>query len=219
MATKKYPPRDQKNLILAAKQLLNGVGDPTEIGLNAADITRLDDAVTDGETNIAANEQIQAQAKTSTKKVEASDDLIDDILSEINGRVQKHPNMTDERRTAMGLPVYDKTRSKTLMTDELPDVSILINVPLQQEIRFGKKPKGVNFLGIFSKIGGKATGDIKDYQFQAQDRTSPYIMVFDAAQSGEQVHYLFCWINNDGDRGAFRMMSATITSELQEKIS
>lgn len=217
MPGRRYPPEDDQGILDAGKQFAENLDDPAVIGLSADDLSRLSDANADGQAKFNANNTIQAQAKTATQEKIDGIGLISSILSEFNGRTQKHPGMNDALRTKLGLPIYDAVKSKTPVPDEQPSVEIETNVPLMHTLRFPTKPEGADFLGIWLKIGGKATGELKDYQFQAQDRTSPYLMQFDVSNSGEQAHYMCCWMNNDGDRGAFRMISATITSELQEK--
>jgi hypothetical protein len=215
MATKKYPPRDEEGLLAAGKQFEDGIGDPTQVGLTAGDITRLANANTAGQTAYDTQKDLDIQLRAATREKETALDLIDDILSEFNGRTQKHPGMTDELRAKLGIPIYDTVKTKAPAPTETPDVSINTKTPLRHEIDFSNKPEGVREIEIHLKIGGDATGNESDYQYKGRDTAPPYTQSFIAADSGKQAHYLFCWLNASGERGPWKMASATITSELQ----
>lgn len=220
MATRKYPPQDDLGLLAAGNQFIDNVGDPTEIGLTAADMTRLSTAVTEGQTAFDAHSAAQVAARTATTAKDEKMGAIEDILQEFNGRTQKHPGMDDALRTKVGLPIYDAVKSSAPAPTEMPVITIDTITPLRHEIVFsgesGKgKPEGVKALEIYLRIGGDATGNVGDYQFQAQDTASPYTRQFDVTDSGKQAHYLVAWVNNGGERGPWKMASATITSELQ----
>ena len=221
MAQRKYPPRDDEGLLAAGKQFEENVGDPTLIGLTAADITRLATANSEGDTAFEAHKTLQIQAKTATGTKDAKLDTLGDILSELNGRVQSHPNMTDERRNKLGIPIYDSVKSKAPAPTEMPFVSIDTATPLQHVIAFsaseGKrgKPEGVREIEIYQKIGGDATANQVDYIYRGRDTDPPYTWSFTAAEAGKQAHYMFRWLNAAGEPGPWKMMSATITSELQ----
>jgi hypothetical protein len=145
-----------------------------------------------------------------------------DILSEFNGRTQDHPNMTDALRAKLGLPIYDAVKSKAPAPTETPVVSIDTKTSLRHEIDFSRedgkgKPEGSKEIEIHQKIGGEATGNIDDYKYKGRDTEPPYTLEFNPADSGKQAHYMFCWLNASGERGPWKMASATITSELQSQ--
>lgn len=220
MATKKYPPRDDEGLLDSGQQFEDNVGTPGEIGLNDADIARLSTANTQGQAAFAANKAAQSAATTATTEKDGKLDVIDDILSEFNSRTQRHPGMTNAKREALGLPIYDAVKTKAPAPTEAPNVSIDTSTSLLHTIMFsgeGKKgkPEGVKELEIYQKIGGDATGNVDDYKYRGRDTDPPYTWNFDAADSGKQAHYMFCWLNSAGERGPWKMASATITSELQ----
>lgn len=222
MAARKYPPQDDEGLLAAGKQFNENVGDPTEIGLAAADITRLANAVGAGQTAFDTHTASQVQARTDTQAKDAELGTLEDILQEFNSRTQGHPGMTDEKRTALGLPIYDAVKTKAPAPTETPFVTIDTATNLRHEIDFadedGKgKPEGAREVEIHQKIGGDATGNVADYQYKGRDTEPPYTIEFTAADSGKQAHYMFCWLNASGERGPWKMESATITSELQSQ--
>lgn len=220
MTTRKYPPQDDAGLIAAGQLMQDGLANPAEYSLTAADATRLSDALAAATAAFAANVTAQAQARANRVGKDEAMDALEEILSELNRRVQPLSTITDEQRKAIGLPIYDTTPTEAAAPGEIPVVKIDAAQPLRHEIRFSGeqtrgRPAGVKAIEIYIKIGGTATANVSDYQFLAQDSESPYVKDFAVEDAAKQVHYLFCWVNSNGDRGAWRMASATITSELQ----
>lgn len=220
MTTRKYPPQDDAGLIAAGRLMQDGLANPAEYSLSAADATRLSDALDAATAAFAANVTAQAQARAARVGKDEAIDALEDVLSELNRRVQPLSTITDEQRKAIGLPIYDTTPTEAEAPGEIPVVKIDAAQPLRHEIRFSGeqtrgRPAGVKAIEIYIKIGGDATADAADYDFLAQDGESPYTKQFAAADAGKQAHYLFCWVNASGERGAWRMASATVTSELQ----
>jgi hypothetical protein len=220
MANRKYPPRDDEGLLSAGEKFLENVGDPIEVGLTEDDKSRLDHAVTTGRTANTLHKNLQTQARNATQAKDDALETVEDILQEFNGRVQNHPKMTDAKRTALGLPIYDAVKSASLAPAEMPNVSINTATPLVHTIEFSReggrgKPEGVKEIEIYFKLGGDASGDEQDYRYIGRDTESPYTKQFSAADSGKQSHYLCCWVNSKGERGPWKMISATVTSELQ----
>lgn len=220
MARRKYPPGDEQGILEKGKQFEENVGDPTEIGLTAADITRLSTANAEGRAAFDDNQAKQQAARAASEEKDEKIGTLEDILSEFNGRTQKHPNMTDARRELLGLPIYDDVKTKAPAPTETPVVSIDTKTALRHDIEFSGenskgKPEGAKEIEIYLKIGGDATGSVGDYQYKGRDTDPPYTVAFGAADSGKQAHYMFCWLNAAGERGPWKMASATITSELQ----
>lgn len=220
MADNRYPPRDDDGLLEAGNKFIDNVGDPTKIGLTAEDITRLTTSVSEGETARDEHNTAQTTARNKTVAKDEKLETVEDILQEFNSRVQGHPGMTDELRTKLGLPIYDSVKSFALAPTEMPNVSINTATPLLHVIEFSRdggkgKPEGVREIEIWFKLGGDATGNPSDYDYIGRDTESPYTKQFVAADSGKQAHYLCCWLNSKGERGPWKMVSATVTSELQ----
>lgn len=220
MANRKYPPRGDEETLAAAEQFETNVGDPKDIALTADDIAALTDELADAVAAVKTHKASQAKARADRIAKDAKVKKIEERLSEFNRRIQPMKSVSDERRAQLGLPVYDKTPTTAETPDELPIVQIDASLPLTHEISYSGentkgKPEGVTSFEIRVKVGGNATGDEKDYQYQTNDTESPYTKQFSAADAGKQAHYLFCWVNSKGERGPWKMMSATITSELQ----
>lgn len=147
-------------------------------------------------------------------------DALEDMIRGLVRIIQANPTTTDGMRGDLLITIPDTIATPAPTPDSLPMIIIDTITPLRHEIVFSSedskaKPESVRALEIWQKIGGAATGNEADYQFLAQDTDSPYMKQFQAADSGKQAHYLFCWVNAAGMRGPWKMASATITSELQ----
>lgn len=220
MAGRMYPPRDDAGILEKADLLESHSAGLLAAGFTAADITRLTGANSDAKTAVADNTAKQQAARAARVDKDDKVDLLEDILGEFNRRAQPLTTVSDGEKSKWGLPVYDKTPTKADAPGELPNIRIDTGTPLRHEIRFSGdnskgKPEGVEKLLILVKIDGEATGSEEDYQYQGEDSEPPYIKSFAAKDAGKQAHYLFCWVNASGERGPWRMVSATITSELQ----
>lgn len=224
MAGQKYPSRSDVEALTQANQFLSNIGTPAESGLTADDITRLQDATSDGQSGYDLHVTTQQAARANRIAKDEKMKLVRSILSELNQRVQVFEGTTDTKRGSLGIPIYDKTPSKDGAPDELPFVTIDTSTPMAQYIFFsdadGKgKPDGARAAEIYFKLGGAATGNLDDYRYLGQDTEEPYFKEFtDPADAGKQAHYMICWVNNKGERGAFRLASATVTSLLQTEL-
>ena len=214
MAGQKYPSRNDVETLAQADQFVTNATTPADIGLTAADITRLTAAAADAQTAYDAHVAAQQAARANRTAKDDKLNVVRDILSELNRRVQPVTGVGDATRSKLGIPIYDKTATGADAPAALPFVEIDTAMPLSDEDGKGK-PDGVRAAEIYYKIGGAATGNVADYQYQAQDTESPYVKDFAAADAGKQAHYLICWVNSKGERGAFQMASATVTSLLQ----
>jgi hypothetical protein len=220
MASRKYPPQGDAEIIAAGQVMSAGLTTPADYSLTAADATRVSTATSEAEAAFGTNQTAQSAARTARIAKDEKIDALEAVLSEINRRVQPLSTVSDSQRREIGLPIYDKTATSADAPTVLPVVKIDAAMPLRHEIGFSGegmrgKPEGVKAVEIYIKIGGDATGNVGDYQFLAQDSEPPYTKDFAAADASKQAHYLFCWVNASGERGAFQMASATVTSLLQ----
>lgn len=219
MAGRKYPPTGDVEVLAAGEQFTTNSAAAVSAGLTEADIRRLTDARTAAQTAFDAHTVAQQTARANRAAKDDAMDALVDILSEFNKRLQPLATIDDSIRSKLGIPVYDAVPTQAAAPGELPSVKIDPAMPLAHTIYFADadgrgKPDGVKAVEIYIKIGGDATAEVNDYRYLAQDTESPYIKEFTAADAGKQAHYLLCWINSSGARGAFQMASATVTSLL-----
>lgn len=74
-------------------------------------------------------------------------------------------------------------------------------------------PKGVLGFEIYRKIGGEPPVDLKDCEFLTLDIVPPYKVVYEGADAGKMVYYIFRWRFRDDDSVSpiSQTISATIT--------
>lgn len=196
---------------------------PGNYGLTAADMTALDTMKSAFKTVLGDYDEKRIASGVARILKDDTKDALEVMVRAFVKTIQANPTTTNEMRGGLQINIPDTTHTPIPAPDELPVVAIDTLVPQRHRIVFSgetsrAKPKGVRALEIWMKLGGDATGNEADYQFLAQDTDSPYIKQFVAADSGKQAHYLFCWVNSKGDRGPWKMASATVTSELQSGI-
>ena len=219
-----YLPHGGAELLAFAKNMHEKISAaPTTYGLTATDMIKLDDGMNEYAT--AFNDNIAKRIASGAARILKDDkeDVLETMIRAMVKIVQANATTTDEMRGGLQITIPDTTNTPTPAPDEMPVIFIDTVTPLRHEIVFSGenskgKPQGVRALEIWMKLGGDATGNPADYQFQAQDTDTPYIKQFQTADSGKQAHYLFCWVNAKGERGPWKMASATATSELQSSV-
>ncbi len=221
---KDYLPTNSAELSAFAENLYAKVsGAPGNYGLTATDMIKLDNSKNEFKTSLGDHTIKRIAAGVARILKDDNQTSLEDMLRALVKIIQSNPTTTNEMRGDLQITIPDTTATPTPAPDAMPVVSIDTLVPLRHHIVFSgetsrAKPKGVRALEIWLKLGGDATGNEADYQFLAQDTDTPYIKQFNAADSGKQAHYLFCWVNAKGERGPWQMASATVTSELQSGV-
>lgn len=219
-----YLPGGGAELSAFAQNLHSKVsGAPTDYGLTALDMTKLEDAITEFDAAFADNAAKQIAAGSARILKDEKFEVLEAMIRALVRIIQANETTTNDMRGGLQINIPDTTATPAPVPDAMPSVFIDTVTPLRHEMMFSGegikgKPQGVRALEIWLKLGGDATGNPDDYQFQAQDTDSPYLKQFITADSGKQAHYLFCWVNPKGERGPWKMSSATVTSELQSGI-
>lgn len=188
-----------------------------DLGLTAGDVTPLNDALDAFETGF---NQMVADKATLAASVENKDNLRgfwESLDRDFNARLAR----ADSRhRAAMHQTVRDTVRTSSGAVASHPLGSADTSQSLRHEISFRDsdgegskaKPKNADFCEIWYKIGGDPPVGYKECQQAGMDRTSPYLMIFEAEDAGKTCYYLLRWIAKNGTPGAWGpMFSATIT--------
>lgn len=132
-------------------------------------------------------------------------------------QIQVNPNITDEQRTAAGLPVRSTTRTAVGVPTTRPVAEVDTSQRLQHTISFRNegatskaKPEGVRGCEIWCVIG-PAPASVADARYLATDTATPYLATFDAADAGKSVHYFCRWVNTRNQPGPW---SETVTATI-----
>ena len=219
-----YPDSEAEQLAFVDHLISQVSGAPADYGLTAAQVTQMQAAKTEAQTAFDENVANQIAARASKLAKDDKLDALEDTVRENVRIVQAHPQVTDEQRGKLQITVPDKVPTSAGAPDSVPGVRIDTAAPLQHIINFftlagdgaGRasrgKPKGVMGLEIWRKTGGEATMNEAEYQYLATDSESPYLSVFSPADGGKQAHYLVRWVSTSGEKGAWNLVSATVTT-------
>lgn len=190
------------------------------VGLAAADVTPLQDAVTNWDTAYANHLTSQASAQGARQKKDDTRKQVEDVLRPLVQRVQATPTVKDSDRQSLRLNLRSTTRTAAAAPTTRPVATIDTSQRLQHTISFvdettptsRAKPPGVSGCEIWVKIG-TAPVDPSELTYLATDTRTPYTAVFDGADGGKIAHYMLRWVNTRGERGPWsQTVSATITA-------
>jgi hypothetical protein len=129
----------------------------------------------------------------------------------------RFPPVTNEDRTAMGIPNHDGTRTPIGIPPTVPVFTIVIKGIRQVVILFHDEgttrraiPYGMNGAVVFWKVSDAPITDPKLLDHTALATKSPYTLHFDEADRGKTVTIALQWQNEGGDRGDFSELAGAI---------
>lgn len=192
----------------------------TSLGLVAADVTPLQDAMTAWDGKYADHLSAQAAAQGARQAKEESRKSAENTARLLAQRLQTNPNVQNSDRHLLGLNVRSTSRTAVAAPTSRPVASVDTSQRLQHTISFvdentpssRAKPPGASGCEVWMKIGAAPT-DPSELTYLATDTRTPYTAVFDGADAGKVVHYMLRWVNSRGERGPWsQTVSATITA-------
>lgn len=180
-------------------------------------------ARTDWQAKYPAHLAGQIQAKALTTAKDGSRDEYNVALRAFVAFLQAWPALTDPMRTALGLPIHDKTKSNNQgITPPVQASAVIVSETLRHVIWFfeaGKKkgaakPKGMKGCEIRRVIlpaDDPVPVDFALYTFLAIDTAAPYEVNYGSGDGGRTAHYIFRWISTADVPGPWNdPVSATI---------
>lgn len=192
------------------------VADPTELGFTAADATALTTDYTpysDAYADLSPKENTYRAAVVTLDETSAT--YIAHVRS-LAAQIQSNPAISDEVRTAAGLPVRSKTRTPAGVPTHRPVAEVDASQRLQHLIEFRNqgatnkaKPEGVRGCEIWCAIGPAAT--LADARYLATDTATPYLATFPPEDAGKTAHYFLRWVNTRNQPGPW---SETVTATI-----
>ena len=133
--------------------------------------------------------------------------------------IQNNPNVTDEVRQLMGLPIPDRTHTRVPVPTTRPVVRVETREHLQHVVHWRDeatpkskaKPKGVRGAQVRVHIGPNPPGDLEEFVWVALDSATPYLVAHAAGDAGKMAYYALRWENTRGETGPWSdVVSATI---------
>jgi hypothetical protein len=197
------------------------VANATALSIPAADVSSIQgfnstwDAKYSGATAAAAAANAATQGKNDCR-----DDFVA-FLRAFVARVQANSRVTDEHRQMMGLTVRAVTRTQVGAPTSKPVATVDTSQRLRHTINFvdeltptsRAKPDGVQGCEIWMKVGDPAPAGPDDVRYLALDTSTPYMVVFDAADASKTAYYMLRWMSTRGETGPWSAtVSGTITN-------
>lgn len=191
----------------------------TALGVDPVDVALLSSARTSWTSTFVAHGTAQASAQSARQSKDDSRDALESAIRALVRQMQSNPAVTDTQRQAMGITVYDATRTATASPTTRPVVTVDSSQRLRHVIAFvdeatptkKAKPAGVMGAEIWVKIGDPAPTNPSELTFLSVDTRTPYTADFDGADGGKTAHYMLRWTNTRGEKGPWsETASATI---------
>lgn len=216
-----FIPTNDDTLEKFAKTLLDyATANLAGLGLVAADLTPMANALADFTTKNADAKAARNAAKASVAARDDSRDVLEPMLRAFNRQMQGTASVKDAQKSSMGLPVAAKGKSPVPAPTSRPVVSVDTSQRLRHildwvdELSPGSRKRPANVAGaeIYHKVGTAPTGP-DDMDYIVLDTHTPYLTEYDAEVAGQLAYYALRWVNARGERGPWsQIVSATITA-------
>jgi hypothetical protein len=147
---------------------------------------------------------------------EAKKKAVDEVRNFVN-QYLKFPPVTNEERTAMGIPVRDVIRTPLGEPTEMVDFSFRLKTFRQQEIHFKvvgadskAKPYGSNGAAISWVAADKAVTSVEELTRHDLATRTPYVMHFTDEERGKVVSVAMQWVNRKSQKGPWSQIQTAI---------
>jgi hypothetical protein len=148
-------------------------------------------------------------AKTAAKKV---------IRPFVN-QYLRFPPVTNEDRTAMGVPNRDVTPTPVPEPGDVPEVAVSMPLPRALRFKFRRvgakhwgKPKGVHGLELAWVIAAAPPKETEDLIHSSFTTKSPLELTFKESERGKRVYYAARWETDAVKKGKFTDIFSAIVS-------
>ena len=213
----KNPYENEDELTSFATQFATVVAEePEKYRVTPEEVTRLKSQVEGWANARTANIAAKDAAKSTTQAKQLTRAELTDLLRDLGRRIQADSNVSDAARAEAGLPVHKPSRTPVAVPKTAPIGQIHVEGPLQHSVRFTAdthrgRPEGVIACRIYVAFGEKAPGSLENYRMVAQTGRSPFVMSFNAEESGKLAHYVLRWVNSREEVGPMSSpISATV---------
>lgn len=180
---------------------------PTDYGFTAGDADDLKNAKNLFGASLGDFTTKNMAARVAREKKDVDRDPAEERFRWMAGQFNKRPNVTNAERIAAGLP--PKSDAVGSITADLGTAPLILVEQAgihEHVIRFfmpnsdsgsTKKPQGVDGAKLYMKTDGAASTNLKEYQFIAFDKKSPYNYSHEATDAGKQAHYIALWATDE----------------------
>jgi hypothetical protein len=194
--------------------------DKSKFSFSDAEVTELTTANTDYQT--ALTELAEAEDNYNAK-LEAKRQAEERAVAATRARaqqIQANPNIADEERAGLRLPVRDKQPTRVSVPESFPIIVIDNSKRLQQTLRYfdsntptsRARPDNARGAEVVRFIGATAPTGPEQFERLDESSRSPYVVQYTGADAGKTAYYMMRWVNSRGERGPWsETVSATIT--------
>jgi hypothetical protein len=163
------------------------------------------------ETFIGPHTKVDTEAKNDAKKAAKG------VIRPFVNQYLRFPPVTDEDRTAMGIPNHDNTRTPIGKPKTVPVFTIIIKgirrvtIPFNDEGTTSRAiPYGMNGAVISWKVSNTPITSPKLLDHTELATKSPFILYFDEEDRGKTVYIALQWQNEGGVRGDYSEIECAI---------
>ncbi|MDR2149372.1 MAG: hypothetical protein LBO67_00820 [Spirochaetaceae bacterium] len=131
----------------------------------------------------------------------------------------RYPPVTDEDRTAMGVPNHDDKPTPVPAPDDVPELAVSIPLPRVLRFRFRRvgakrwgKPEGIHGLELMWLITDTPPKETEDLIHSSFATKSPLELTFKESERGKRVYYAARWETGAMKKGRFTEIFNTVIS-------
>jgi hypothetical protein len=154
---------------------------------------------------------VDTEAKNDAKKAAVK------VIRPFVNQYLRYPPVTDEDRTAMGIPNHDTTRTpigaprtKPVFTTEVKTIRS-ITVPFQEEgVKSRAIPYGYNGAVVSWSVSDTPVTDPKNLTRSELATRGPHVLHFEEEDRGKTVYLALQWQNEKGEKGDFTAIQTAI---------
>jgi hypothetical protein len=154
---------------------------------------------------------VQTEAKNDAKKAAKQ------ALRPFINQYLRFPPVTDEDRTAMGIPNHDPHPTPVPTPGDIPEVEAQTPLPRVLRFRFRRanmkrwgKPKDVHGMELVWLVSGTPPAKLADLVHSAFATRSPLELTFDEDERGKRLYYAVRWETGTVKKGKFSEIYSAI---------
>ena len=222
MANNYLPSTDSDFLLWAQNFSTYLTANAATMGFTAGDAQTVSMYVDNYDTAMTVHVTKHDAAMAARQQKDTDKDIAEDIIRVMARRIQASPQVTDDDRRAMGLPVHDGVRTLAAEPQMLRPYGIAdTSKPFQHTIKYreeGAEGRGRPDYAIGCEVWMKVTAagepvptNPDDLKYAGTNSASPYNCEFAGSDASKVAHYRLRWVTRDGAKGPWsEVISATI---------
>jgi hypothetical protein len=173
---------------------------------------------------VNANQALAEAEATYRAKLVAADKADEEATESARSRVrqlQADPNVSDELRAALDIPIRDTTQTTPAPLTSRPIANIDFGQRGLHRLHYRNsdtpdsraRPDNATGCEIRRHIGTSPPAGTDQFVYLETDRSSPFDVEYGEEHAGKIASYILRWINANGDKGPWsETVSATITA-------